>query len=57
MSNIIRRYVDHMEFVPYMGVWFIVFFRVPMATYFILVYMVVYFVMFLFNFVDNVFVL
>jgi hypothetical protein len=44
VSNIIRRYIDHMKFVAYM--FFLSFFRVLLVPFFTIVYMVVCFACF-----------
>ena len=54
MSNIIRRYIDHMKFAAYMAFSFLTFFRVRLVPFFTIVYM---FCMLSFNFENYVFLL
>jgi len=68
VSNIIRRYIDHMKFAAYMVCPFIIFFHIPMVPLFIIVCVCVYiyiyiyiygcmFCMLLLNFVNYVILL
>jgi uncharacterized membrane protein len=45
-SITIRRYIDHMTFVTYMAVWFIIFFYILLLVFLIIVCMVLCFVCF-----------
>ena len=56
MSNIIRRYIDHMKFPVYIGFSFIIFFSYSFDSIFLSLYILFcMFCMFLFNFVNYVF--
>ena len=56
VSNIIRRYVDHMKFATYMAFLFIIFLDVLLVPFYHCIYGCI-FCMLLFNFVSYVFLL
>jgi hypothetical protein len=56
VSNIIRIYIDHMQFAVCMAVWFITFFHILLVTFCVIVYVVVFWVL-LFDCVNYVLLL
>jgi hypothetical protein len=57
VSIIIRRYIDHTRFAAYVAVSLVTFFRIVSIPFFIILYKVLCFICFLFNFVNYVFFL
>jgi hypothetical protein len=57
VSTIVRRYIDHMKFAACIAASFITFFHILLVLYCVIVYMVVCFYVFVFHFVNYVFLL